>query len=69
MKQAVYFRQGSWPRKGPEWVIWQEESFEPPLPEAKEFTDGAGNAYDFKKAFPAAPLAGLHWFVYQNRAR
>jgi hypothetical protein len=31
--------------------------------------DAPGRRFDFVQAFPSAPLAGLHWFVYRNAAR
>ncbi|MEN6449310.1 MAG: hypothetical protein ABFC96_02370, partial [Thermoguttaceae bacterium] len=59
-----YCRQGSWPPGGPEWLVCHKESFEAPVPPSLE---GPGNAYEFVKTFPTAPLSGLHWFVFHNR--
>jgi hypothetical protein len=67
-KTAKYCRVDSWPKGGAEWFIGHMESFEAPTPPITQFTDGDGNAYEFVKSFPTAPLSGLHWFVYHNKA-
>jgi hypothetical protein len=66
--QIRFVKQDSWPAEGPEWVLMQKESFEPATPDASGMTDGAGNRYGFVRSFPSAPLSGLHWFLYKNRA-
>jgi hypothetical protein len=58
----------AWPRQGPEWVIWEKEPFQSPVPPMRQIEDSAGNRYEFVKAFPSAPLSGLHWFIYHKRA-
>jgi hypothetical protein len=68
-KMARYYRKGYWPPGGPEWVICHKESYEEPTPPAPQLTDDAGNNYELAKTFPTAPLSGLHWFVYHNRAK
>jgi hypothetical protein len=66
--QVRYLKQDAWPVQGPEWVLMHKESFEPATPDAQGMTDGSGNRYDFVRTFPSAPLSGLHWFLYENRA-
>jgi hypothetical protein len=68
-KKIEYFPQGAWPRQGPEWIICHGDSCDAPTPPVRELTDEWGHRYEFVKAFPAAPLAGMHWFVYHNRLR
>ena len=67
-KQGRYVPQGAWPPEGPEWIICQKESFEEPIPPVAALQDERTNRYDFVKTFPAAPLSGLHWFLYHNHA-
>ena len=67
-KQGRYVPRGAWPPQGPEWIICQKESFESPTPPVASFKDERTNCYDFVKAFPTAPLSGLHWFLYHNRS-
>ncbi len=67
-KVGKYFRQDSWPPEGPEWVIRHAESFESSIPGAALLTDGSGNQYELVQTFPAAPLSGVHWYIYHNRA-
>lgn len=59
----------SWQGAGPAWLIANRDSYEPPLPRAEQIFDPEGRRFDFVQAFPAAPLAGLHWFVYRNANR
>jgi hypothetical protein len=66
-KQGRYVLRGEWPPQGPEWLICQQESSEKPAPPAVELKDSRENRYDLAKTFPAAPLSGLHWFLYHNR--
>ena len=40
-----------------------------PLPPGLRLKDEAGNEYELVKAFPTAPLSGLHWFVYHKLAK
>ncbi len=68
-KEIRYYQRDSWPPQGPEWVIMHRESFAEASPPRTEFVDGSGNHYDFVKAFPSAPLSGLHWFLYHNMGR
>lgn len=68
-KKIEYYREGSWPKQGPEWIICHKESFDQPVPATNELRDGAGNTYEFVKTYPTAPLSGLHWFIYHNRSR
>jgi uncharacterized membrane protein len=65
-ENARYCPRNSWPRRGPEWVICQKESFEDPTAEPM-IVDERRNEYDLAKSFPSAPLSGLHWFLYHNR--
>jgi hypothetical protein len=67
-KSIRYCPRVAWPAKGPEWVTLHKESFMEPSPPCREYVDGVGNHYDFVKAFPSAPLSGLHWFLYHNAA-
>ncbi len=50
----------------PEWHVTQRESTEPPVPQDSTVRDATGNEFQFVQGFPAAPLAGLHWFVYRR---
>jgi hypothetical protein len=67
-KDAKYVEQDAWPPTGPQWVIGHAESFAPPRPPVDRFSDPAGNQYDLVEVFRTAPLSGLHWFVFRNRA-
>jgi hypothetical protein len=67
-RKAEYYKQGSWPPQGPEWVIFHKESAEAPTPPATELKYPAGNEYELVRTFPSAPLSGLHWFLYHNRS-
>jgi hypothetical protein len=67
--RAKYYRQNSWPPRGPEWVIRQEESFEDPTSPPTVLTDDRQNEYLLVKRYPSAPLSGLHWFLYHNRSQ
>jgi len=66
-RQGAYLERSLWPGDGPQWVIVQRESFAPATPPVDRFGDGKGNTFEFFKTYPAAPLSGLHWFVYRNR--
>jgi hypothetical protein len=68
-KRAQYLDHDSLPPAGPEWVIFHKESFENPAPPAESINDKTGNVYDLEKAFPTAPLSGLHWYLYHNRVK
>jgi hypothetical protein len=68
-RASEYFGRGLWPSDGLDWIIRQKESFEPPVPPGDAFKDSFGNSYELARVFPTAPLSGLHWFVYHNRAR
>ncbi len=67
--QAVYVRQDAWPEAGPDWLIVHAESSAPPTPRTPSVRDETGTQFVFERAFPAAPLSGLHWFVYRNAGR
>jgi hypothetical protein len=67
-KTVNYYPMNHWPRGGPEWFISQQESFDEPAPPGDQYTDAAGNNYDWVKTFQSAPLSGLHWFICHNRA-
>jgi len=69
VKGAIYYPRNSWPQGGPEWFIAHKESFEDSAPPAMQFIDDAGDRYEFVKAFPTAPLSGLHWYIYHNQGR
>jgi hypothetical protein len=58
-----------WDAAGPAWLIVNRDAQELPLARGEEIRDAAGRRFGFVRAFPAAPLAGLHWFVYRNLAR
>lgn len=60
---------GTWPKGGPEWVIFEKESYEKPVPPGKSLGDGAGNTYLYFQTIPAAPLSAQHWFLYRNKAK
>jgi hypothetical protein len=68
-KTAKYYPVKSWPKGGPEWFVSQKESFEDPAPPGEQYTDSAGNTYEWVKTFQSAPLSGLHWFVCHNTAK
>ncbi|MEX2114704.1 MAG: hypothetical protein WD845_16045 [Pirellulales bacterium] len=52
---------------GPEWFICHKESFEPPVPYSAELFGRTAHPYRLEATFPAAPLSGLHWFVYRRQ--
>jgi hypothetical protein len=54
--------------RGVEWLVCEQESFKDPTPPDREYGDAEGHRFAFVKTFPAAPLSGLHWFIYHNRA-
>jgi len=63
-----YVTMNRWPRNGVEWFICEKESYADPTPPAEVLSDRGGHHYELAKIFPTAPLSGLHWFVYHNRA-
>ncbi len=65
-ENARYCPRNAWPRRGPEWVICQKESFEDPTAPPM-IVDERRNEYELAKSYPSAPLSGLHWFLYHNR--
>ena len=67
-QKAEYLDQGSWPQYGPEWLIRHDDSCHTAVPSITEVADARGNKYEFVKAFPSAPLAGMHWLIYHNRS-
>lgn len=68
-KALDYRAQDAWPPEGPEWVITHAESSTLPLPPTDELRDEAAHRYTWQATFPAAPISGLHWFVYRNVVR
>lgn len=66
-REARYYYKDARPPDGPEWVICHKESYEDPTPPTTQITDGAGHVLEFVRTFQCAPLAGLHWFVFQRR--
>ena len=56
-----------WPPEGPEWLILYRESFDDPTPPGLQLSDPAGHKFDLVRIFPAAPLSGLHLFIYHNK--
>ena len=58
-----------WDAAGPAWLLVNREAQELPLPRGDEIRDANGRRFGYVRAFPAAPLAGLHWFVYRNLNR
>jgi hypothetical protein len=65
-KPASYYDHDHWPREGPEWVIFDKESFTKPVPPGQRFSDKFGNWYELVRTFPTAPLSGVHLFLYQK---
>jgi hypothetical protein len=65
-KPLEYRSQGEWPPDGPEWVITHKEPLVAPVPASEQIHDEAGHEYALEAVFPAAPLSGMHWFVYRN---
>jgi hypothetical protein len=65
-RPAKYYDHDHWPFEGPEWVVFHRESFTPPVPPGKRFTDKFGNWYELARAFPTAPLSGVHLFLYRK---
>jgi hypothetical protein len=61
-----YIPHESWPRQGVDWLICHRESQEPAAPLAGHIQDGGGNRYGLVAIYPAAPLSGLHWFLYKR---
>lgn len=68
-RNMFYYDHDQWPRAGPEWVIFNKESFMPPVPPRTRFTDKFGNAFELIRVFPTAPLSGIHWFVYRKTSQ
>jgi hypothetical protein len=68
-KPANYYDHDHWPNEGPEWVVFHEESFREPVPPGKRFTDKFGNGFELVRAFPTAPLSGVHLFLYHKIAK
>lgn len=63
-----YYFSGNWIPGGTEWIVYQKESEEPPVPKRAIIADGQGNRYSLVKIIPSAPLAAQHWFIYHNKA-
>jgi hypothetical protein len=68
-KPGNYYDHDHWPNKGPEWVVFHEESFREPVPPGKRFTDKFGNGFELVRTFTTAPLSGVHLFLYHKIAR
>jgi hypothetical protein len=67
-RKEHYYSSGNWLPGGPEWMVYQKESDEPPVPKRTTIADGQRNLYVLVKIIPAAPLAAQHWFLYHNKA-
>ena len=65
-KEVRYYESKSLPNGGAEWFICRGESEENPVPPQPRGFDKQGNAYQWVKTFPSAPLSGQHWFIYHN---
>jgi hypothetical protein len=65
-KKVKYIQRDFWSPSGPEWFVAHKESFDSPTPPALELNDDSGRRYEWVKTYPAAPLSGLHWFIYHN---
>jgi len=63
-----YVTMNKWPANGVDLFVYENESYAAPTPPARVLADTAGPQYQLAKIFPTAPLSGLHWFVYHNRA-
>jgi hypothetical protein len=63
-----YITRDNWPVNGVEWFICEKESYADPTPPGQVLTDRGGHQYELAKIFPTAPVSGLHWFLYHNRA-
>lgn len=62
----TYVDRDGWPPEGPEWFIVQAEAVELPIPPERRFFLLPGVSYTFDRAFPSAPLSGLHWYLYRR---
>jgi hypothetical protein len=67
--RVEYQPRGTWQGAGPEWLIVNRDSFERAISRGEQIQDETGRRFDLVASFPAAPLAGLHWFVYRNESR
>jgi len=67
-KILCYLPQSESPPGGVDWLICHREAGEPPVPPSPQLCDPEGHRYDWVKTYPAAPLSGLHWFLYRNAA-
>ncbi len=56
-------------KQGVDWLVCHQESCDPLAPPARQLSDPEGNRYDLVRVYQAAPLSGLHWFIYQNQAK
>lgn len=68
-KSISYFKKENWPREGVDFVIFHGESYEPPVNPGATVNDRFGHSYRLVGTFQAAPLAGIHLFLYQRTSR
>lgn len=62
----AYVAHETWPQQGVDWLLCHRESHYPPEPPAPAIEDWVGNRYDLAAVYPAAPLSGLHWFIFRR---
>jgi hypothetical protein len=65
----IWLKWDSWDREGPEWLLTHKENLADPAPITDSITDSFGNQYELAGVYPTAPMSGLHWYVYHNRAK
>jgi hypothetical protein len=66
-KEIFWLKRDSWGKNdGPEWLITHRENLDDPSAPPQRLFDVTGNGYDLMRAFPTAPLSGLHWYLYRN---
>jgi hypothetical protein len=67
-RAAAFVPAGKWPPGGPAWIVANADHYEAPKLPHDVYRDAAGNQYEHVRTFPTAPLTGLHWFLFRNRA-
>jgi hypothetical protein len=67
-RPAAFVPQGAWPKGGPAWVVANADHYEAPTLPHNVYADPDGNEYELFRTVPTAPLTGLHWFLFRNRA-
>ena len=67
-RPAAFVPQGAWPTGGPAWVVANADHYEAPTLPHNVYADPSGNEYELFRTMPTAPLTGLHWFLFRNRA-